>query len=480
VTRQAVIYCRISKDRTGAGLGVERQEQDARELATRLGATVVETYADNDASAYSGKPRKGYERMLADLDRPGAPQLILCWHTDRLHRQNKELESFIDFTTARGVTVHTVRAGPIDLSTASGQFQARVLGAAAQYESKLKSERGQRQKEQARDRGQWHGGAPPFGWQGGEEGLVLAPDEAVLIVTGTRMLLAGRSLGAVIQTFNAAEPKPRRGQTWSRRTVGRALGRWANAGLVSHRDQPVGPATWPALATPDGDVITAEDVKAVRAILADNAAERHRHGDLGNQTKWLLGGIAICVCGAPMRSSSTGVSAGRRRPVYRCTVGGRGHVTRSIAPLDAFIRELVARRLRLPDLADLLPASGLTGPQASELRAEVARLEERLQELAVLLGDEVLDPAGYQTAARRVRDRLTSAERELSAALRRSPLAPVLSARDPGAAFLAADIDVQRSVVRELITVRLRSPRLGRFDVESVAIEWRHDPGNGV
>ncbi|MDQ1621846.1 MAG: hypothetical protein QOH19_264, partial [Actinomycetota bacterium] len=31
--RTAFIYCRISNDKTGAGLGVQRQEEDCRELA---------------------------------------------------------------------------------------------------------------------------------------------------------------------------------------------------------------------------------------------------------------------------------------------------------------------------------------------------------------------------------------------------------------------------------------------------------------
>jgi hypothetical protein len=46
--------------------------------------------------------------------------------------------------------------------------------------------------------------------------------------------------------------------------------------------QPVGPVKLARTSHPDGDTITAEDVRAVRQMLADNAAARHRHGDLGN------------------------------------------------------------------------------------------------------------------------------------------------------------------------------------------------------
>src|SRR3712207_1838478 len=58
-TRSA-IYVRISDDREGKGLGVERQEQDCRALAERLGWTLHPdrpVYADNDIGA-SAKSRK--------------------------------------------------------------------------------------------------------------------------------------------------------------------------------------------------------------------------------------------------------------------------------------------------------------------------------------------------------------------------------------------------------------------------------------
>jgi site-specific DNA recombinase len=82
----AAIYCRISRDREGAGLGVARQETDCRDKADALGWTIAEVYVDNDVSAYSGKVRKDYQRMLADV-RAGRIDGIVAWHTDRLHRQ---------------------------------------------------------------------------------------------------------------------------------------------------------------------------------------------------------------------------------------------------------------------------------------------------------------------------------------------------------------------------------------------------------
>jgi len=45
---RAAIYCRISRDKVGAGLGVERQQADCRALAERLGWSVVEAFSDDD------------------------------------------------------------------------------------------------------------------------------------------------------------------------------------------------------------------------------------------------------------------------------------------------------------------------------------------------------------------------------------------------------------------------------------------------
>jgi site-specific DNA recombinase len=65
--RAAAGYARISSDLEGSGLGVTRQVEDGRRLAATLGWTVVKDYVDNDLSAYSGKVRPAYLRMLEDV-----------------------------------------------------------------------------------------------------------------------------------------------------------------------------------------------------------------------------------------------------------------------------------------------------------------------------------------------------------------------------------------------------------------------------
>ena len=64
------VYARISSD-DGQALGVSRQLEDCRKLAASLGWVVGEEYVDNDISAYSGKHRPEYQRMLSTW--PTAP-----------------------------------------------------------------------------------------------------------------------------------------------------------------------------------------------------------------------------------------------------------------------------------------------------------------------------------------------------------------------------------------------------------------------
>jgi len=64
---KTAIYCRISDDRDGTGLGVQRQEIDCRRLAEDKELTDIEVFTDNDISAFSGKKRPQYLEMMARI-----------------------------------------------------------------------------------------------------------------------------------------------------------------------------------------------------------------------------------------------------------------------------------------------------------------------------------------------------------------------------------------------------------------------------
>ena len=89
---RAAIYARISSDRDGDHLGVTRQIEDCERLIAGRGWEVAERYVDDDVSAYSGKTRPAYKRMLADL-RGGFLDAVVVYDADRLHRQPRSWSS---------------------------------------------------------------------------------------------------------------------------------------------------------------------------------------------------------------------------------------------------------------------------------------------------------------------------------------------------------------------------------------------------
>jgi len=159
----AAIYARISSDAEGTGLGVARQLEDCRKLATDRGWPVGAEYVDNDVSAFSGKPRRQYAQMLADLA-SGARDAVIVYNLDRLHRRPVELEEFVTLCESVGVRDLATVTADIDLGNDDGLFMARIFAAFAAKESGRKSARIRRKMLQNAQAGLPHGSARPFGY----------------------------------------------------------------------------------------------------------------------------------------------------------------------------------------------------------------------------------------------------------------------------------------------------------------------------
>src|SRR5665811_1390508 len=196
--KRAAIYARISMDRSGEALGVERQIEDCKKLAATKNLTVVATLQDNDISAYSGKKRPAYQQLLG-LMREGEIDVVLAYHTDRLQRSMKELETYIDAADAHGISTLTVRAGEMDLATANGRMVARIVGSIARHESEQKSERVSRARLQAAQKGQAHGHLG-YGYDKNQN-IVLA--EARIIREIADRIIQGDTLYSIANDLNA-------------------------------------------------------------------------------------------------------------------------------------------------------------------------------------------------------------------------------------------------------------------------------------
>ncbi len=467
--RKAAIYVRISEDKTGAGLGIERQEDDCRALAGRLDWEVVEVYTDNDISAYSGKPRPGYRALLAAL-RAGDADAVICWHTDRLHRSPVELEEYIEVCQPREIPTQTVKAGPLDLATPSGRLMARQLGAYARFESEHHSDRAKRQRRQAATSGRWSGGLRPYGYSAA--GMTLDEAEADHLRWMAAEVLSGTSLRAIARKMNADGAFTSQGRPWTPRGVALVLQRPRNAGLSQHQGEVIGRGEWPA--------VMSEDLwRGVCAVLGDPA----RSTTASRARKWLLSGMARCgwtdpegvVCGRPVRSN-VAAWGDRRAPSYTCPAN---HVRRNAVELDGFVETIILERLSRPDAAELL-APDRTGDTAA-LHAEDAGLRARLDELARLYAVGVIDARQLEAGSTQIRTQREVITARLGAASRGSVLAGVADAVDPAKVWGGLDLSRRRAIVEVLLdVVILRTGRGGPrrkgetvFDPESIEITWK-------
>lgn len=397
---RGAIYARISEDRTGAGLGVQRQTDDCKALAAAQGWNVVEVFTDNDISAYSGKARPGYHKMLAAIA-AGSIDVVLAWHTDRLHRSPLELESYISLSEKHGVTTRTVQAGELDLSTASGRMTARIHSAVSRQESEHKAERIRRKTQELALAGKWTGGNRPFGWQFVEGVPVHDEAEAAIVREAYSHVLAGFSLGSFIQSLTERGIRTARGGAWSYATLRQMLMRPRNAGLAEWKGEVVGASEFPA-------IVERHIWEATCSLLTDPARRRSRT----NKVKHLLAGIAFCECLRPVKSGQIKDRKGAKHMIYRCSESGPGHVNKRMSYVDEHVERLVL--FFLAQAAHAAVTAPVDPVVLDGLRTDEAAHRERLNEAARLFGDGVIDGEQLSEMSKGIKAKLSAIQEQLA------------------------------------------------------------------
>ncbi|GAB3621133.1 recombinase family protein [Glutamicibacter endophyticus] len=461
---KAVIYCRISKDDQGTRKGVQRQKEDCLALAQKHGLEVQSVYIDNDISAYSGKLRPEYRRMLADLPTL-KPDYILAWHTDRLHRHPKELEEYIEATERQGVGTLTVKAGEIDLSTPSGRAVARTLGTWARFESEHKSDRIKRKKLELAKSGSFVGGPVPFGYVKLEDkSLALHPTEAPEVAEAYRKFLNGTSIGWLVRDFNNRDVRTRRNMEWTFTAMRNMLSRATYAGKATHQGRVIGDAQAPA-------IVSETDWLAAGKILYD--PKRRRNAE--SIVRHLLTGILLCgTCGHPMKTSSRSMKYGtENRHYYKCPTRGHGHCFQTAAPVDELISDLVVERL-----SDDETRAKLSAPKdqarAAELQTELSTLRTRLDEASESYAAGLIDTSQLATISASIRKQMTDCTNEL-AVIGAGSAIPSPDAGDFATWWMAADIEQQRAVIKALMTITVKPVKVSaprRFDPSRIVVQW--------
>ncbi|WP_217239790.1 recombinase family protein [Streptomyces sp. AC555_RSS877] len=238
----AFAYLRISDDKEGKELGVERQREDIEKLAAQLGLILVRVYCDNDisASTNSTEYRPEYEDMMAQLE-AGPVQIVLAYTKARLTRKPEENERQIKLARGYGVQYHYVRGQALDLTVSANRKMDRIQNAMDAGTAEDLQELIIRQKEQSARKGEWSGGVRTFGYGAVigydpvKEKDIIDPyqvrkEEVAALHDGKRKTLAGDSQFNCVQHWNdQGIQTTRAGQKTKSKKTGKVTicdGRW--------------------------------------------------------------------------------------------------------------------------------------------------------------------------------------------------------------------------------------------------------------
>lgn len=458
------IYARISSDVEGAGAGVARQLEDCRKKAETMGWGVLGEYVDNDLSAFSGKRRPEYERMLTDLA-DGLVDGVLVYNIDRLTRQPKELEHFCEVLAAAKVANIGSVTGDIDLTSPDGLLMARVLGAFAAKESANIGRRVSRKMEQNAVEGKPHGGSRrPFGYQ--RDMVTVIPEEAETIRVLVARFLAGESTRSLATWLTDQGVATVTGGTWQTTTLKAILTNPRYAGLRAHKGVVVGPAVW-------DPIITETDHRRVLARFAEKKMSGRRA-----PRRYLLSGLLRChKCNNRMFSSAR---QDMRR--YVCMSGpdhgGCGGTLIVADPVERLVTDAVLFRLDTPELADVLAGRSSTDARTQELTRALDETQVQLEELSLAWANRDISMREWMTAKKPVTARLESVQRQLATLTRTGALAGLVG----NGASLAkswADLNLTRqaAIVAALvdhIVIGPGTPGAQAVDPARVNIVWTH------
>jgi site-specific DNA recombinase len=367
MTTNCAIYLRVSLDATGQRLAVDRQLEDCLRIAHDRGWSVVDQYVDNAISASSKtKQRPDYNRLVSDYA-DGRFDALVCYDLDRLTRQPRQLEDWIDAAEERGLRLVTAN-GEAGLFTDGGRLFARIKASVARAEIERKSARQRRALQQRADKGR-----PPLGVRltGYTVKGEVVPTEATVIAAIFARFTAGDSLRGIAEWLNGQPIKTRNGNVWNPSTIRTILLNPRYAGRAVYRGEVTGKlGDWEP-------IVSEETFDSAQAILHDPRRITNR---LGTDRRYLGAGLYVCgVCGQAVRSHSGGR--------YRCAVGG--HVVRAVAGVDSYVNKMIARWLERPDLADTLNRPN--SAKSDALGKEVTRLRQRIEQFERDYDDGLID-----------------------------------------------------------------------------------------
>lgn len=443
---RAILYLRQSTYREES-ISLELQETAGRDYAARMGYVVVDVLADPGISGRTWR-RPAVQRAMAMLEERAADVIVL-WRWSRLSRNRKDWALAADRADVAGGRIESATE-PNDV-TAAGRFARGVMTELAAFESERIGEQWRDVQTSRVARGLPPGGKLPWGWRWSPAGPAeVDDDKGAVIAELYRRYLAGAGGRDLAAWLNTTTHRPMHQATWHAATVLRLLDSPVHAGLITYRGQ-----THPGAHDGVIDEATWTAYRAERARRRDGREARRRY---------LLSGIAVCSCGAPMLGFTIEKHTKQRQPWtgYRCSTLGKdrhaGYGAWSLAarfiegPVMAWLRQVADD---VDNVAVTLAGAGADPKvEAQRLARDVAALDRQLVALTEHLVSGLVPEAAYAAT----RDQLMGRREILVRELERMETAVTGTVDDPSGAArgLLAEwdelpVEMRRLALRRLI-----------------------------
>lgn len=490
ISERAAVYARISLDKSGEGVGVERQVELCRKKASGDGYVVPSgrTFKDDSKSAYKLIERAGYEDLLK-LVKSGDVERVYVYSTDRLTRRVRDMLDWLDACRTHGVTTHAVTGEGIDPNSANSKLTTTILGAIAEQESEHKAERVRAAYEQrARDGKPKTGGRRMFGYEA--DAKTIRKDEAAAIRRAASAIVRKRnpaSIRSIVAEWNANGIKTTEGKAMDGPGLRAILKNPRIAGLSTWTPtdaatgkrglktrEIVGEGEWPAIIPPDR-------WERLQAVLNDPARITNK---VGNTPQHLLSGIMLCPCGRPMYYRTRPRKDESRFGYYSCKRELPGtHTHIGAEDSDEAIEELIVKRLQRTDIQAALASAKESndddrGVELAEAVQERADLVQRRTELEAEVAGGTTSVAAFGRAIALVDTSIADVEARIEKLAKRpdaSPLAAVANAADVRAYWARASLATRRTLVEYLVTVTALPGKRGAktFDRDRLDVAWK-------
>ena len=130
---RVAIYARVSTEDQNAS----NQERMCREYCAHNGHEIIKVYKDVISGSKASRPE--FNLLMEDM-RHGAFDAVMVTKLDRLGRSLQHLLSLFDEFNRRGIAFIATTQN-IDTTSAAGRLQMQIMGAFAEFERSLISER---------------------------------------------------------------------------------------------------------------------------------------------------------------------------------------------------------------------------------------------------------------------------------------------------------------------------------------------------